>query len=309
MVRQKHEIDVLAQTIQNLSLNPASLDYGVQLRSSSALILASDIAHEAATAFGPYPASLRPLRFCLDIPLFLLLAGSLYLAATGDQVCRLFILVALFTFGGIFVFHLGPTMRYMLPVFPFLFLAFARTLQWGSQRSWSAAAVLAVLLAGIYTAGFFGEVTVVRPRIWGALASTLKETSGADDVVIFYPNSEQLTFDYYARMYGLHLAEMGFPETIYTWWQHQPSKGVGVGLADRADLESMATLLERRPHLKTVWLVLCKSCDSHGLLVTRLAKLGSAREVRFIDTSALHELTPTFYKPVPPRLVAIEVNR
>jgi uncharacterized membrane protein len=261
----------------------------------------------AGAAIGLYPARSVILLICLALPIILVLAGAVFLAATGDRVCRLLVFVTLAMIAGFVVLGAHET-RYFLPLLPFMFLSMSRTLQvWRGSRWRSIATIIAALVLVIYTAGFIRQVTMRHPRPWSSLVAALEHNYRQNDVVVFDVLYGQVMFDYYAKQAGFHPREVGFPESIYAWWEQQPFKGWGGPVLTKSDLDSTATALEKLPHPKTVWLVLdeVNYYDPRNALLARMAGMGNPIE---FETSYVTYTFPQNTSGEHPRLMAISAR-
>jgi mannosyltransferase len=217
----------------------------------------------------------RSVTVLMGLPVVLVLLGVLYLALTGDRVCRLFVIAGVSVFAGIVFLGLNEP-RYFLPLLPLLFLAMARAIQVYERSRWSLVArAMGTFVLLIYVAGFIGQVTMVHPRPWSQLVASLAHNYQPQDVVIFDVIYGQVVFDYYARQAGFHPREFGFPESVYDWWGRQPFKGWGGAIVHKPDLDSATAMVETPPKPRTVWLVLyeLKYRDPQDALRERLSRM------------------------------------
>jgi uncharacterized membrane protein len=242
--------------------------------------------YAAGVAIGVYLTHSIIVLMLMGLPLVLALLGVLYLALTGDRVCRLFVIAGVFLFAGVVFLGLKQP-RYFLPILPFLFLAIARAIQVYQCSRWrlTARAVGALVLL-VYTASFISQATMVHPRPWSQLVASVAHNYQPHDMVIFDVLYGQVIFDYYARQAGFHPRESGFPDSIYEWWKRQPCKGWGSPILHKHDLESTTATVEALPRPKTVWLVLyeLRYYDPQDALRERLSREGNAVEFDYART-------------------------
>jgi hypothetical protein len=289
MMQQRHAKLAQIQKMNALEAAPTSLSFGkaVQQPPSTSNQVVS-ILYESGAAAGMYPATSLWLKIVFRFPLAILLAGVLYHAARGDSICRLFVLMSFALACGLFFLLRLFQLRYLLEVLPFLFLAIARTIEIGWKPKWKPfAAAIALFTLIAYSAGFYKEAKIIHDRPLSRLVALLKERYRRNDVLVFYPAQEQVNFDYYAQQARFHPQESGFPDTIYSWWEHESSKGWAVRVGNRAELESAAAGLEKCPQPRTVWLLLKREniFDPQGLFVKRMSEMGDAMEISYQNRS------------------------
>ena len=307
MFHQRSQKLAILQQVNASILDPASLAYGETIRSRSSLsVLSTHIRQDAVLAFGFYPTHPLPLKALLGLPLAICLAGALWLAVRGDRICRLFVLVAIAVFCGMLQMHVYE-LRYSLPLLPFLFLAISRPLQQTEKpRERMIATALAVLIVATYAVGFVHQATRKYPRDWSTMVSTLKSQYRENDVIVFHPMMTQVLFDYYAGQVGFRPREIGFPQTIYSWWLTAPVKGWAPVAGTKNDLGSVAAELKKRPQPSTVWLVLGNLLvsDPKGQLRARLEETGEGRELKYARILNTPSVNPPNLT-LTPKIVAI----
>jgi 4-amino-4-deoxy-L-arabinose transferase-like glycosyltransferase len=262
--------------------------------------------YTAGVAIGLYPRHSGIALIGLGLPIVLVLIGVLFLALTGDATCRLFLISGFFLLGGMFFLDLTQP-RYFLPLLPLLFLAVARAIQVYEQSRWSLIArTIGVLILVIYSAGLVRQDTKVHPRSWSQLVASVSHNYRPNDVVVFDALYGQVVFDYYARQEGFHPNELGFPESVYHWWERQAYKGWAGPVVHKSDLETIAASIETPPEQRTVWLVLyeLRYYDPEDALLERLSQNGNAVEAGAVGT----QNSFPFEGLESPRLVAIRMK-
>jgi hypothetical protein len=271
-------------TAQRLSnQTQGSISFSADEQKPSDLPGKKSIVKSVAAMAGFYPASSLPLLILWAVPLSVALAGVAYLALVrGDQVCRLFGLVALSVGVGVVALRVNTT-RHILPLVPILAVALARVVQyWAARvRLRSAGLIIGTLILGLYVAGFFRQAFVHHGRPWQNLVGVVQQNYRPGDEVIFDVLYAQIPFDYFARQVHFRAQETGFPLSIYDWWDKQEFKGWGGPVIMQADLDRLALDIQaQRPN--TIWLVLDETYyyDPHNALLARLRRLGQVDESR-----------------------------
>ena len=235
-----------------------------------------------AVMAGFYPATSRLIFLLCAIPLACALAVVMFLGvAKRDEVCRLFLILALVLLGGVIGLHLSSA-RYLLFLIPVLALALARVIQyWTSSVRWHRIGLAAgVALVVIYCAGFARQATRPHGKPWQNLVHGIQSRYQPGDKVVFSALYSQVPFDYFAQHQSFIPQEAGFPIDIYTWWNMQKHRGWGGPVITQSDLDRYVAGLSSS-NTKTVWLVLYETYydDPRNALLTRLSQSGQPEEV------------------------------
>jgi hypothetical protein len=272
----KHELNQAREASHD---NSSALSYGAADQKSSAV---RGLAKSSAAMAGFYPASSPLLLLLCALPLSLALAGAIYFGlAKGDELCRLFVVMALALGVGAIVLHLSAT-RYLLPLVPLLVLAVARAIQQASTNSrWRVASLsVATLILCLYAAGFFRQTFIHHGRPWQNLVSAVQHNSQSGDTVVFDALYAQVPFDYFARQVHFSPHETGFPLSIYDWWSKQKNQAWGGPVILHADLDDFPARLAASD-AKTLLIVRYETYyyDPQDALLARMRQLGKVEEI------------------------------
>jgi 4-amino-4-deoxy-L-arabinose transferase-like glycosyltransferase len=273
----------LAGVLEVSHRNPSALSFGGPQQEITASAEVKKLAKSTAAIAGFYPAASPLLLMLCALPLGLALAGAGYLALVkGDELCRLFGVMALTIGMGLIALHLFH-IRYLLPLVPVLVLAVARAVQCGTAMPrWRIPSVaVGTLILCLYAAAFFRLAFMPHGRPWQNLVSTLQQNYHPGDTVVFDVLYAQVPFDYFARHAHFQPRESGFPLSIYDWWDKQANEAWGGPVILQSDLDKFVSELSAsRP--KTVWLVRYETYyyDPNDALLKKLCQLGQVSEFR-----------------------------
>jgi uncharacterized membrane protein len=271
----------LAGALELSHRNPSALSFDASGQNAAKPAVIKALAKSAASMAGFYPAASPLLLLLCALPLACALAGAVYLGLVkGDELCRLFLVMALAIAAGVVALHLSAT-RYLLPLVPLLVLSLARAVQyWEAKPRWRVICrVAGILILCLYAAGFFRQAFMPHGRPWQNLVSTLQQNYRPGDTVVFDVLYAQAPFDYFARHANFQPQEIGFPLSIYDWWDKQKNEAWGGPVILRSGLDKFVSdLSASKP--RTVWLVCYETYyyDPHDALLGRLRQLGAVTE-------------------------------
>ena len=269
----------LGRALEASHRNPSALSFAA-VQQKPALI--GGLAKSTAAMAGVYPANSSMLLLLCALPLLLALAVAAYLAlAKRDQLCRLFFIVCMAVAIGAIALHLTAT-RYLLALVPLLVLALARAVQFAlsSFRHKLPGAALGTLLFCLYAAGFYRQAGKPHDHPWQNVVSAVRQSYQPDDTVVFDALYAQVPFDYFARQERFQPRELGFPLSIYDWWDRQNNEAWGGPVIPRSDLDDFAARLSAS-RSKTIWLVRYETYfyDPHDALLEKMRQLGQVTEL------------------------------
>jgi hypothetical protein len=72
------------------------------------------------------------------------------------------------------------------------------------------------------------------------------------DAIVFNATYMQVPFDYHFRRHRIEMNKLGFPESIYSWWQRSAFKGWGGPVITHQDLSDF---LEKTKENRRIWLI------------------------------------------------------
>jgi uncharacterized membrane protein len=282
LLQQRAERIQLGLALQRSHQDPSTLSYDPSGQSPADSLKPGDFAKSAAAMAGLYPVASSRILVLFAIPFLVAFAGIGFLGLVkADEVCRLFMIVALAIGVGVVVLHIGAT-RYMMPLVPVLVLALSRVVQyWMHSVKWRRMGIaVGALVLCLYFAGFVRQANTRHGRPWENLVGAVQQNYQPGDVVAFDALYSQVPFDYFAQHMRFQPRESGFPVSIYDWWTDQKFRGWGGPVITQTDLDVFVSGIKAsRP--KTVWVVLYENYyyDPHEALVTRLQKLGPVTEM------------------------------
>jgi hypothetical protein len=219
-------------------------------------------AKELAVAWGSTAGLYAPkalvLKYGLVVPFVMLGAVFVRGLARGDTLCWLALTAALLLTIMALALGLGAR-RYLLGAVPLFILALGRAVQDATGRAtlYSSRAALIALVC-VYAAGAWRAAEMRWPQPTVRTAEFLKSRVGKGDRIVYDALYGQVPVDYYLQRMGADLKpqSMGFPVTVYDWWESQPFRGWGSPVISRTDLDRFVRRLTTMERSRVIWLVL-----------------------------------------------------
>ncbi len=233
---------------------------------------------------GIFPARSRAVLALCALPLLVAFGAGLYLTFRGDKVCTLTFLVSVSFLVGLALLHMYAT-RYVLPLVPLIVISLSRVVQKTMETNnlRLSGIFLGSLIALVYIAGFYRQAMKPHGRPWQDAVGVLQTVAKPDDEIVFSAPYAQVPFDYFARQKGLYLHEVGFPISIYTYWNSQDEvKGWGSPIVLQPELEDFVGQLRKSAEGRRIWLLSYEDYfyDPENRLQTLLSHSGSLHEVQ-----------------------------
>jgi 4-amino-4-deoxy-L-arabinose transferase-like glycosyltransferase len=230
--------------------------------------LLPEIASNAASLLGVYPAASTPVLLLLAVPFLVVLGFAALRTLRGDTTGVFVMLVCLAQLAGCLAVGV-LNRRYLLWLAPLalIFLCMGLLEAW-RRHAPVVAAVLAVALILLTAAGAVRVANSTDFERIGPIVELIANRYQPGDLVVFSALYAQVPFDYHAQRAGIDPDRRGFPETVYAWWERQDVKGWGSPVIEQADLVAFLNGIDAESR-ERVWLVQFEHdhYDPHGQLL------------------------------------------
>lgn len=245
---------------------------------------AADVATNAASILGVFPARDPLILLLLAVPFLVICTGAVVLMRRREPWAVLLGSVALANMAGVIILGV-VSRRYLMLLAPFFIVLIGLVVQrmFQSPRYRWMGNVLAISTLCLYISGTVRIYLTEYDKPTEGVVQFFNEQYQPGDLIIFSSLYGQVPFDYYAARLEFQGERRGFPVTIYDWWEQQPFKGWGSPVIKRDDLSEFITALDSEGW-ETIWIVIFETdkFDPRKELITALESSG-----RLVDECTL----------------------